>query len=149
MSNGVNKVFLLGNLGSDPEMRVAGSGTAVMRLRVATNERVKKGEQWEDHTEWHTVTVFGRRAEGLAKFLSKGHRVHVEGKLRTRQYEDREGNKRQSTEIIADEVTALGDGRGGRDERPRDNRRQAPPQGDDPMAGYATDGGDDDFPPQW
>lgn len=157
--NGVNKVFVLGNLGADPEVRYTANGTAVMRLRVASNERVKKNDVWEDHVEWHTVTVFGKRAEGLAKFLAKGSGVHVEGKLRTRKYQDRDGNDRQSTEIIADEVTAVGGRPDGGQQRPPQRPqppRQAPPRqtpaedpsfdygANDPMAKFTTD--DDDFP---
>lgn len=153
----MNRVTLMGNLGSDPDLRVAGTGTSVMRIRLATSERIKKGEQWEDHTEWHTVTVFGKRADGLAKVLSKGSKILVEGVLRTREWE-KDGVKRYSTEIIANEVELAG-GRQDVGQRPP-QQRQAPPRqqgrqsdtsfnyganADDPMAQYG--GGDDDFPP--
>lgn len=152
----MNRVTLMGNLGSDPELRVAGTGTSVMRIRLATTERVKKGEQWEEHTEWHTVTVFGKRADGLTKVLSKGSKILVEGVLRTREWE-KEGVKRYSTEIIANDIELAGS-RPGQDQRPP-QQRQAPPQrgrqqpdtsfdygaNADPMAQYS--GGDDDFPP--
>ena len=127
MSEGLNKVFLQGNLGIAPELRYTQSGTAVLSLRLATNERVRRGEQWEDHTEWHNVTVWGRRAEALERLLRKGSSLLVEGKLRTSSYDDRDGNKRYKTEIHASEVILTGGGsgddRGRRDDR-RDDRRR-------------------------
>ena len=98
-----NIVILHGNLGADPELRVSASGMGILKLRVATNERVKKGEEWVDHSEWHSVTVFGKRCEGLAKILHKGSKVMVTGKLRTTSYE-KDGIKKYSTEILADDV---------------------------------------------
>ncbi len=145
----MNRVTLMGNLGMDPEYRVAASGTGVLRMRLATNERVKKGEQWEDHTEWHTVVTFGRRAEALSKLLSKGSKLLVEGVLRTKEWE-KEGVKRYSTEIIANEIELAGSPQGQQQRPPQ--RQQARPQEDtsfnyganaDPMAQYS--GGDDDF----
>lgn len=132
--NGLNKVFLLGNLGQDPEIKHTTGGTTILRMRIATNERTKKGDEWVDHTEWHTVTAFGKRAEGLAKVLSKGSSVHVEGKLRTRQW-DKDGTKFQATEIIADEVTLVGS-------RPSGGQpagRPAPQKSEDPFEQYAGD----------
>lgn len=101
----MNNVTLFGCLGSDGELRMTAGGLGILKLRVATNERVKKGEEWVDHTEWHAVTVFGKRAEGLAKILSKGNKVLVSGRLRTSQYQ-REGEEkpRYTTEIMADDV---------------------------------------------
>lgn len=110
MSEGLNKVILFGNLGADPELKYAQSGTAILKLSLATNERVKKGEEWTDHTEWHRVTVFGKRAEGLSKFLAKGAAVMVEGRLRTSKYE-KEGQTHYSTEINADNVILGGGGK--------------------------------------
>jgi single-strand DNA-binding protein len=100
----MNRVILFGNLCSDPELKMSGGGMAVLKLRMATNDRRKNGDQWEEVAEYHNVTVFGKRAEGLGSFLSKGTSVLVEGKLRTSSYEDRDGNKRYKTEVIADEV---------------------------------------------
>jgi len=102
----MNSVHLVGNLGADPSARVSPNGATVLKLRVATTERVKKGEEFVDHTEWHSVVTFGKRAEALAKFLAKGHRVAVSGRLRTSSYE-KDGVKHYSTEIIADDVESL------------------------------------------
>jgi len=111
--SGVNKVILIGNLGADPEMRYTPGGAAVCELRLATNESWtdKKGER-QERTEWHRVVVWGKRAEVVSKYLSKGRQVYVEGRIRTRSWEDKEGNKRYTTEIIADNVQFLGGGGG-------------------------------------
>jgi single-strand DNA-binding protein len=106
----VNKVILLGNLGADPESRSAPSGSTVVTLRLATTERVKAGEEWQEHTEWHRVVCFGRTAENVAKYTSKGRQIYVDGRLRTREWVDKDGAKRWSTEIIADVVQFLGGG---------------------------------------
>jgi len=100
----MNRVIITGNLGQKPELKQAKSGLSITNLRVATNERVKDGDNWADHTEWHTVVVFGKQAENCEQYLDKGSKVAVEGKIRTRQYEDRDGNQRKSTEIVADRV---------------------------------------------
>ena len=114
MARGVNKVIVVGNLGQDPETRYMPSGSAVTNLRIATNESWKDkqtGEQ-KDRTEWHSVAMFGRLAEIAAEYLRKGSQVYIEGKLRTRKWQDKDGNDRYTTEIIADEMQMLG-GRGG------------------------------------
>jgi single-strand DNA-binding protein len=100
----MNRVILFGNLCADPELKMSGGGMAVLKLRMATNDRRKNGDQWEEVAEYHNVTVFGKRAEGLGSFLTKGTSVLVEGKLRTSSYEDRDGNKRTKTEVVADDV---------------------------------------------
>ena len=105
----VNKVILIGNLGQKPELRSTSSGTAVTNLRVATTDRRKGGDgQWTDYTEWHTVVVYGSQAENVCKYLDKGRQVYVEGRLQTNTWNDRDGNKRRSTEIIAQGVRFLG-----------------------------------------
>ena len=105
----VNKVILVGNLGADPESRTTQSGTTVTNLRLATTERQKDREgNWGDHTEWHRVACFGRTAENAARFLRKGRQVYVEGRIRTRKWQDRDGNDRWSTEVIADTIQFLG-----------------------------------------
>jgi len=113
----VNKVFLIGNLGADPEVRYTQSGTAVANFRIATSEiwNDKNGER-QERTEWHRIVVFGRQAEHCGEYLRKGRSVCVEGKLQTREWEDRDGNRRFTTEVKADNVTFLGgrsDGGGG------------------------------------
>jgi single-strand DNA-binding protein len=100
----MNRVIITGNLGQAPEVRKANSGLPIANLRIATNERVKDGDEWKDHTEWHSVVVFGKQAENCEQYLDKGSKVAVEGKIRTRQWEDKEGNQRRSTEIVADRV---------------------------------------------
>jgi single-strand DNA-binding protein len=110
MARGVNKVIIVGNLGADPDTRYMPSGAAVTNLSVATNESWKDkqtGEQ-KDRTEWHRVAMFGRLAEIAAEYLRKGSQVYIEGKLRTRKWQDQQGNDRYTTEIIADEMQMLG-----------------------------------------
>ena len=114
MARGINKVILIGNLGQDPETRAMPSGGAVTNFTLATNESWKDkqtGEQ-KDRTEWHKVAMFNRLAEIAAEYLRKGSQVYIEGKLRTRKWQDRDGNDRYTTEVIADEMQMLG-GRGG------------------------------------
>ena len=100
----MNRVIISGNLGQKPEVRQANSGISVCNFGVATNERVKKGDEWEDHTEWHNIVVFGKQGENCEKYLDKGSRVVIEGKIRTKSWEDKEGNTRKKTEIIANNV---------------------------------------------
>jgi single-strand DNA-binding protein len=114
MARGVNKVIIVGNLGKDPETRYMPSGSAVTNLRIATTEAWKdkqSGEQ-QERTEWHAVAMFGRLAEIAAEYLRKGSQVYIEGKLRTRKWQDKEGKDRYTTEIVADEMQMLG-GKGG------------------------------------
>ncbi len=115
MARGVNKVIVVGNLGQDPETRYMPSGSAVTNVRIATNESWKDkqtGEQ-KDRTEWHSVAMFGSLAEIAAEYLRKGSQVYIEGKLRTRKWQDKDGNDRYTTEIIADEMQMLGSSSGG------------------------------------
>jgi single-strand DNA-binding protein len=110
MARGVNKVILVGNLGKDPETRYMPSGSAVTNLTLATSESWKdkqSGEQ-QERTEWHKVAMFGRLAEIAAEYLRKGSQVYIEGKLRTRKWQDKEGKDRWTTEIVADEMQMLG-----------------------------------------
>ena len=95
----INKVTLVGNLGRKPEARQAGSST-VCELNLATTSRVKRGENWEDLTEWHRVVLWGRDAENAAKYLDKGRQVYVEGRLQTRKWQDQSGQDRYSTEVV-------------------------------------------------
>jgi single-strand DNA-binding protein len=114
MARGINKVILVGNLGADPESRAMPSGSAVTNIRVATSEswKDKKTGDQQERTEWHNVAFFGRLAEVAAEYLRKGSQVYIEGKIRTRKWQDRDGNDRWSTEIIANEMQMLG-GRAG------------------------------------
>ena len=104
----VNKAILVGRLGVDPELRTTASGTNVVNVRMATTDRRKEGDEWVPHTEWHNVTIWGRTAENVAKFCTKGKEIYVEGKIQTRKYTDKSGNDRYSTEIVADNVRFLG-----------------------------------------
>jgi single-strand DNA-binding protein len=110
----VNKVILLGNLGQDPELRNTQGGTAVCNLNIATSERTRdKDGNWSDHTEWHRVVAFGRTAENVAQYCKKGRQLFVEGRLRTRKWQDKSGQDKYSTEIVADSVQFLAGGREG------------------------------------
>jgi single-strand DNA-binding protein len=114
MAEGLNRVILLGNLGADPELRMTGGGTAVLKLRLATSESyLDRNKQRQERTEWHRVVIWGRRAEALGKILNKGDRLLVEGSLRTSSYDDKDGNKKYTTEVIANNVVLSGGGRGG------------------------------------
>ena len=105
----VNKVILVGHLGGDPESRFTPGGTAVATFSVATNESRKNTEgNWEDHTEWHRCVLFGKQAEFAGEYVKKGQMVYVEGRLQTRSWEDKEGMKRYSTEVVGNAFTTLG-----------------------------------------
>jgi single-strand DNA-binding protein len=114
MARGINKVILIGNLGADPETRAMPSGTTVANLRIATSEswRDKQTGEQQERTEWHRVALFGRLAEIAGEYLKKGSQVYIEGSLRTRKWQDKQGNDRYSTEIVGNELQMLG-GRGG------------------------------------
>ncbi len=105
----VNKVIIIGNLGADPDKRVTGTGQVVTNFNVATTDRWndKSGER-QERTEWHTIVVWGQQAENWATYLSKGRPVYIEGSLRTRQWDDKEGVKRYTTEVVAQRVQFLG-----------------------------------------
>jgi single-strand DNA-binding protein len=106
---GVNKVILVGNLGADPEVKFLGSGTQVANFRMATTEnRVNRSGEKIAMTEWHRIVAFGRLAEICGQYLNKGKQVYIEGRLRTRSWEDKDGNRRYTTEIIAAQMQMLG-----------------------------------------
>ena len=157
MARGVNKVILVGNLGADPETRSMPSGMTVTNIRIATSESWKdkaSGAQ-QERTEWHSIALFGRLGEIAAEYLRKGSQVFVEGKLRTRKWQDKQGNDRYTTEIIADNMQMLGARggggggggmsgggaeRGGSSAPPRDDYDQSPAPAGRPRSG----GGHDD-----
>lgn len=114
MARGINKVILVGNLGQDPDTKYMPSGSAVTNLRIATTESFKDREtgQQQDRTEWHSVAMFGKLAEIAGEYLRKGSQVYIEGRLRTRKWQDKQGQDRYTTEIVADQMLMLG-GRGG------------------------------------
>lgn len=156
----MNKAIVCGNLGKDPEIRYTTDGQAVANLRVATTRKWKdKRDEVREETTWHQVVVWGRSAEPCGKYLNKGDRVLVEGRISVREYTDRDGNKRTATEIVAENVQFLNDRRPsggssdrGRDDRDRDDRRRA--RDDEPRRDRAPSGGrdsgryddDDDIP---
>lgn len=133
----INKVILIGNLGADPELRTAGS-IPVCTFRMATSERWKdKSGQQQERTEWHRIIVWGKSGENCARYLSKGGKVYVEGRIQTREWEGQDGGKRYTTEIVANTVQFLsgkGDGAG-------DGRRSGgtPPPSDDGRGGSFSD----------
>jgi single-strand DNA-binding protein len=114
MARGINKVILIGNLGQDPEVRAMPSGSSVANLRIATTEswRDKQTGENKEVTEWHTVVLFGRTAEVAQQYLRKGSSVYIEGRLRTRKWQDKSGTDRYTTEIVGNDMQMLG-GRGG------------------------------------
>jgi single-strand DNA-binding protein len=141
----VNKVILVGNLGRDAELRYTPGGAAVATLNLATTEvwNDKQGQR-QEKTEWHRVVLWGKQAETLQEYLVKGKQIYVEGRLQTRQWDDKDGNKRYTTEIKADRITLLGGGGGGRG-GPSIDRGAASHAagGDEPPMGPITD---DDIP---
>jgi single-strand DNA-binding protein len=151
MSEGLNRVMLLGNLGADPELRVTSGGQAILKLRLATTESyLDSSNARQERTEWHQVTLFGKRGEALAKFLTKGERIFVEGRIQTSTYE-KDGEKRYRTEVVATNVilSGRGDGQANDDReappaRRQQQQRQAPQRApQDDFGGYPAD---DDVP---
>ena len=124
----VNKVILVGNLGGDAELRYTPGGTAVAKLRIATTETWtdRNSGQRQERTEWHNVDLWAKQAETLHEYLRKGRQIYVEGSLRTRQWDDRDGNKRYSTDVRADRVVLLGRGDGGGTRDDQNYPRAAP-----------------------
>jgi single-strand DNA-binding protein len=176
MAEGLNKVLLLGNLGADPELRVTPGGQAILKLRLATSETyLDKASVRQERTEWHSITVWGKRGEALAKILTKGSSIFVEGGLRTSSYE-KDGEKRYRTEIVANNIILAGGKRSGSGEAQFDqgersgggggsssgggggrsygggggNKPAPAPQQDtggaDDFHGGGSDGGDDEIP---
>ncbi len=152
MARGINKVILVGNLGDDPETRYSPNNTAVTKIRVATNEswRDKDSGEQKERTEWHRVVFFGRLAEIAGEYLRKGRQVYIEGSLRTNKWQDRDGNDRYTTEVVASEMQMLGGREGG---APTGGGGSRPAGGDGDRGGSSGSGGssggtdfDDDIP---
>ena len=149
----INKVILIGNLGKDPETRYLPSGDAVTNITVATTDtwKDKSGEK-QEHTEWHRVAFFGKLAEIAGEYLKKGSPVYVEGRIRTRKWQDKEGQERYTTEIIADRMQMLGSRGGGSEPMAAREPKAAPAEsagGGKPAAkksGASFDDMDDDIP---
>ena len=144
-NKGLNKALIIGNLGRDPEVRYIPSGQAVANFTIATNERYQdKSGEWNEKTEWHRIVTFGKQAETVGQYLSKGDRVFVEGRLQTRSWEGKDGQKRYTTEIVANNMIMLGGsggpggggesgGGGQKDYEPDYGDSQAPPDDDVPF----------------
>ena len=147
MSRGINKVILVGNLGADPETKYGPSGDAITNLRIATSESWtdKNTGQKQERTEWHRVVIFKKLAEIAAEYLRKGSQVYIEGSLRTRKWQDKEGKDQYMTEIVANDMTMLG-GKGGGDAQAPERRQERKPAAAAPAAGGFDDNLDDDIP---
>jgi single-strand DNA-binding protein len=166
MAEGLNRVMLFGNLGADPELRVTPGGQSVLKLRLATTESyVDKSGTRQERTDWHSITVWGKRGEALSKFLAKGSSLFVEGRIQTSSYE-KNGEKRYRTDIVANNIILAGRGRGagaeqgeggGRSERPYSGGSgggrtpaPAPAAAEEPADAFAGGGGafegDDEIP---
>ena len=148
MARGVNKVILVGNCGKDPETRYSPSGSGVTKISIATSEswRDKQTGEQQERTEWHNVVFFGRLAEIAGEYLRKGSQVYIEGSLRTNKWQDKNGQDRYTTEIVANEMQMLGSrgGSGGGDYQPSNQQSSAPAKKPEPA--LVDDGFDDDIP---
>ena len=146
MARGVNRAIILGRLGTDPEVKYTQSGTAVTRFNVATNESwLNKEGQKEERTEWHRIVVWGKQAENCGQYLAKGRQVYVEGRLQTSNWEDKEGIKRYTTEIIANTVQFI-DSRGDGAYTKQEPASAIPPEEGQSAANEATSSETDDIP---
>jgi single-strand DNA-binding protein len=147
MAEGLNRVMLLGNLGADPDLRYTQGGQAVLNIRLATTESyLDKNKVRQERTDWHNVVVWGKRGEALAKFLTKGSTIFVEGGIRTSSYDDKEGNKRYKTEIHANNIILAG-GRGRGGEGGEGGGRSRSSGGGSPPAGSGGGGTPSEEPP--
>lgn len=146
MAKGINKVIIVGNLGNDPEVRYLPNGNAVANISIATSESWKDKQTGEkqERTEWHRVVMFNRLGEIAGEYLRKGSKVYVEGSLRTRKWQDKDGQDRYTTEIVASEMQML-DSRGGAGGFDAPAQKQAAPQKSQAAPAAATPAGMDDF----
>jgi single-strand DNA-binding protein len=150
MARGINKVILVGNCGKDPETRYMPSGGAVTNVSIATSEgwKDKQTGETKERTEWHNVVFFNRLAEIAGEYLKKGSQIYVEGSLRTRKWQDKEGKDRYTTEIVANEMQMLGSRSGGGSDSNdySQERTSSSSSAREPAAAMAEDGFDDDIP---
>ncbi|MGC4029719.1 MAG: single-stranded DNA-binding protein [Steroidobacteraceae bacterium] len=144
MARGINKVILIGNLGQDPETRSTPGGATVTNIRIATSEswRDKQSGEMKEQTEWHTVVLWNKLGEIAGEYLKKGSQVYIEGRLRTRKWQDKQGNDRYTTEVVASEMQMLG-GRGGGAGAPMESRDSRDPasEGYGAASGGRSEGG--------
>lgn len=138
----VNKVILIGNVGLDPEVRALENGTKVARVRLATTERMfdRQTNETKEHTEWHSITLWRGLADVVDRYVHKGTQIYVEGRLRTREWTDKEGNKRYTTEILADTMNLLGRRGDNNAAAPSDGGGYGQPQGGRNSYGTASQG---------
>ena len=149
MSRGINKAILIGTLGKDPETKYTANGAAVCSYSIATNEswKDKNTGETKEKTEWHNITTFGKLAEICGQYLTKGSQVYIEGKIQTDKWQDKNGQDRYSTKIIANEMQMLGGGANtGTHGRAQGSQTAAPAQQDKPPASNPPDDGFDDIP---
>ncbi|HXH88378.1 MAG TPA: single-stranded DNA-binding protein [Gaiellaceae bacterium] len=151
MAQNINSVVLVGNLTKDPELRHTPSGTAVTTLRLAVNDRVKRGEEWQDAAYYFDITVWGRDAENCAQYLAKGRPVGVQGKLTWREWDAQDGTKRQSVEVTANTIQFLGGRDGGGADGGGGGGQFVPQGASQPASGQASadfpsSAADDDIP---
>jgi len=147
--SGLNKVMLIGRLGRDPEMRYSANNTPICNFSLATSERIRKGDSFEEKTEWHKIVIFGNQAENASKFLKKGSLVFIDGKIQSRSYQDKDGNERNVTEIIANSINFLDSKDTMQPSQPERTYQQTPKDsGQAQSAGNAPkfDSEDDDLP---
>jgi len=147
--SGLNKVMLIGRLGRDPEIRYSSNNTPICNFSLATSEKVRKGDNFEEKTEWHRIVVFGNQAENASKFLKKGSLVFVDGKIQSRTYQDKDGNERNVVEIIANSLNFLDPKENSFNGQPERTYQQNPKDGEaQPQAGNAPkfDNEDDELP---
>jgi single-strand DNA-binding protein len=151
MARSVNKVILLGNLGKDAELNYLPSGQAVSKFTLATNRRFKdKAGEWQEQTEWHNIVLWGKMAESLTQYLTKGQKVYLEGRIQSRTWEGRDGSKHYATDIVANDVV-LASGRGGEESSGQRAQASQPPPAAAPVAPSSDEGispeiTDDDIP---
>ena len=150
MARGVNKAILIGNLGNDPDMRYTAGGAAVANISIATAEswRDKESGEQQERTEWHRVVAFGRLAEIMGEYLRKGSQVYIEGRIQTRKWQDKDGQDRYTTEIVANELQMLGSkgGSGSYDSSPQPQQSAPAPQTAAASTPPPADDFDDDIP---
>lgn len=143
MARSVNKVILLGNIGRDSELTYTPSGSAVCKLSIATSRRWKQNEEWQEETEWHNLVIWGKLGENINQYLTKGTRVYVEGRIKSRSWE-KDGVKQYRTDIVVDEIVLCGgDNRGGEHREASSPRPAAPASTGASSSGYSSHQVDD------
>lgn len=148
MARGINKVILIGHLGADPEVRSTQGGNSVTNLSLATSEawRDRQSGELQERTEWHRIAIFGNQAEAAGQYLRKGSKAYIEGRIQTRKWQDREGNDRWTTEVVANQVLFLDSAGQGRDQTPASQYPSGYPQPRKPQQQPDHQGLEDDIP---